>query len=117
VRSRMRHEQTVHALHPSTLVLNSVIKLTCAKSVCTATKPVCTDAKSICTGAELLGTELKSLSMVAVSVLPPIVPGPTAKSRSAVWLNQWCHGRRTGYAHAHFDRIQQVFNSVSHRQH
>jgi hypothetical protein len=75
---------------------NSVIKLTGAKSVC---------------------TDLKSLGTAPVSVLPPIVPAPTAESMAAGWLNQRWDDMRTGYAYDLFDRIQRVFNSVSERLH
>jgi len=96
---------------------NSVIKLTRAKSVCTgaesactATESVCTGAKSVCTGAESVCTGLKSLGTAPVSVLPPIVPAPTAESRSAGWPNPRGGGRCTGYAFSLFDRIQRVLN-------
>ena len=96
---------------------NRVLKLTGAKSVCadaeyvcTATKSLGTGAKSVGTGAESVCTEFKSLGTVAVGVLPPIVPVPTAESRAAGWLNQRWDGMRTGYAHDRFDRIQRVFN-------
>ena len=72
--------------------------------------PLCTGAKSVCTGAESVCIDLKSLGTAPVSVLPPIVPAPTAESRAAGWLNQQWDGMRTGYAHDLFDRIQRVFN-------
>ena len=62
-----------------------------------------TGAKSVCTGAELVCT-------IPVSVLPPIVPAPTAESRAAGWLNQRWDGMRTGYRNDLFDRIQRVSN-------
>ena len=70
-----------------------------ADSVCTATKSLGTGAKSVGTGAESVCTEFKSLGTVAVGVLPPIVPVPTAESRAAGWLNQRWDGMRIGSAH------------------
>jgi hypothetical protein len=52
----------------------------------------------------------KSLGTVPASVLPRIVPAPTAESMAAGWLNQRRNGSRTGYLHNLFDRIQRVFN-------
>ena len=94
-----------------------VIQLTGAKSVCTGAESVCTatkslgtGAKSVCAGTESVRTEFKSLGTVSVSVLPPIVSAPTARSRAAGWLNQRWDGMHTRYAHDLFDRIQRVFN-------
>jgi hypothetical protein len=60
-------------------------------------------AESVCIDLKLLGT-------APVSVLPPIVPAPTAESRAAGWLNHRWGSMRTGYAYDLFDRIQRVFN-------
>src|SRR5262249_32699140 len=96
---------------------NSIIKLTGAKSVCTgaesvgtATKSLGTGAKSVGTGAGSVSTACESLGTVPVSLVPPIVPAPTAASRAAGWLNQRWDGMRTGHADDLFDRIQRVFN-------
>jgi hypothetical protein len=69
-----------------------------------------TGAKSVCTGAESVGTGLNSLGTAPLSVVPPIVPAPTAESRAAGWLNQRWDGMRTGYRNDLFDRIQRVSN-------
>jgi hypothetical protein len=75
-----------------------------AKSVCrapsifTSTTAVYTGAKSVGTGAESVGTDLKLPGTAFVSVLPPIVPAPTAESRAAGWLNQRWNGMPTGHA-------------------
>jgi hypothetical protein len=96
---------------------NSVIKLTGAKSACTAPKSVCTGAKSLSPGAKSVCTDLKPLGTAPVSVLPPIVPAPAAESRAAGWLNQRWDGIRTGYAYDRFDRTSEFSTGVSERLH
>lgn len=67
--------------------------------------------------AESVCTEFKSLGTVPVSVLPPIVPAPTAESRAAGGLNQRWDGMHSGYAYDLFHRTERVFNLVSERFH
>ena len=83
--------------------LNSVMKLTAAKSVCT--------------GAESVGAEFKPLGTVPVRVLPPIVPAPTAQSRAAGWLNQRWEGRRPGTLMIASTGFSAFSTSVSDRLH